>query len=91
MENAIGKKPKISVVAVNIIGRIRSLVPVKILSLILVTPSSFKELNLFISTSPFKTATPNRTMKPTPAEMLNGIPLNQRAKTPPIAANGIAI
>ena len=90
-EKAIGRNPKISVVAVNIIGRIRSLVPVKILSFILVTPSSFKELNLLISTSPFKTATPNNTMKPTPAEILNGISLNQRANIPPIAASGMAI
>ena len=39
---------------------------------------------------PFKTATPNNAIKPTPAEILKGIPLNQRANTPPIAENGMA-
>ena len=39
---------------------------------------------------PFKTATPNNAIKPIPALILNGIPLNRRANTPPIADNGIA-
>jgi hypothetical protein len=30
-------------------------------------------------------------MKPTPAEMLNGIPLISKANTPPIALMGIAV
>ena len=29
-------------------------------------------------------------MNPTPAEILNGIPLNHKAQTPPIAAKGMA-
>ena len=40
-ETAIGKKPKTSVNAVNIIGLIRRFVPSVILSFRLVTPSSF--------------------------------------------------
>ena len=49
--------------------------------------------NLFISvnkTIPLSTATPNKAIKPTPAEILNGMPLNHNANTPPIAENGIA-
>ena len=40
---------------------------------------------------PFNTATPNKAIKPTPAEMLKGIPLNHKANTPPIALMGIAV
>ena len=36
-----------------------------------------------------RTAIPNKAIKPIPAEILNGIPRNQSAKTPPIADNGI--
>lgn len=43
-----------------------------------------------MSTIPLRTATPNRAMNPTPAEIENGIPLNHNAHTPPMAANGIA-
>jgi hypothetical protein len=39
---------------------------------------------------PFKTATPNKAINPTPAEILNGIPLNHSASTPPMAEKGIA-
>lgn len=39
-------------------------------------------------TTPFNTATPNRAMKPTPAETLNGIPRSRSAKIPPLAAMG---
>jgi hypothetical protein len=43
------------------------------------------------STSPFRTATPKSATNPTAAEMLNGIPLNQRARTPPTAAKGTPV
>ena len=49
--------------------------------------------NLFISvnnTIPFNTATPNKAIKPTPAEILKGMSLNQSANTPPMAENGMA-
>ena len=39
---------------------------------------------------PFKTATPNKAINPTPADILKGIFLIQSAKTPPIAENGMA-
>ena len=39
---------------------------------------------------PFNTATPKRAINPTPAEILNGISLNQSNKIPPTADNGIA-
>ena len=37
---------------------------------------------------PFRTATPKRAMKPTPAEILNGSPRNHNATMPPISDNG---
>ena len=40
---------------------------------------------------PLSTATPKRAMKPTPADMLKGISLIHKAKTPPITASGIAV
>ena len=90
-EIAIGKKPKTSVKAVNIIGLILRFVPSMILSLRLVTPSSFNSFSPLIITRPLRTATPNKTIKPTPAEILNGISLNHNATTPPMVAIGIAI
>ena len=36
------------------------------------------------TTSPFSTATPDRAMNPTAAEMLNGMPRSQRATMPPV-------
>ena len=39
---------------------------------------------------PFSTATPNKAIKPTPALILNGIPLNAKKKIPPIADKGMA-
>ena len=48
-------------------------------------------LNSAISTIPFKTATPKSAIKPTPAEILKGIPRIQSAKTPPMAESGIAV
>ena len=40
---------------------------------------------------PFKTATPNKAIKPMPAEMLNGISRSSNANTPPIADIGMAV
>jgi len=51
----------------------------------------FKELNLLINTSPLSTATPKRTINPTPAEILNGIPRSDSEKIPPMVASGTAI
>ena len=68
----------------------RTLVPINTMRIELEYPIFFKELNSEIKTIPFKTATPKSAMNPTPAEILNGMPLIHKAKTPPIAENGIA-
>ncbi len=49
---------------------------------------SFKLLKLFTRTTPFRTAIPERAIKPTPADTLKGIPLMSRPKTPPTRAIG---
>ena len=66
-------------------------VPVFIISVMFVIPSFFNLLNSLMSTMPFNTATPNNAMKPTPAEILKGIPRIQSAIIPPIADRGIAV
>ena len=91
VETAIGKKPSIAAVAVSNIGRMRSRVPTNILLLMLFIPSCFNELKRLMSTSPLSTATPNKTINPTPAEIENDIPRTANAKTPPIVASGTAM
>ena len=39
-------------------------------------------------TSPFNTAMPDKAMKPTPAEIENGMPRRDSASTPPVSASG---
>ena len=39
-------------------------------------------------TKPFSTATPDRAMNPTPAEMDSGMSRNHSATTPPLSAKG---
>ena len=90
-DNAIGKKPSEATKAVIITGRNRSVVPMITICFKSVIPSFFKALNSAINTIPFKTATPKSAIKPTAAEILNGMPRNQSAKIPPIADNGIAV
>ena len=46
---------------------------------------------LATSTIPLSTATPNKAIKPTPADILKGIPRRYKANTPPIADKGIAV
>ncbi len=91
VDNAIGKKPNEATVAVINTGRNLTEVPFRIIAFMSVIPSFFSRLNSLINTMPFNTATPNSAIKPTPAEMLNGIPLNHKANTPPIALIGIAV
>ena len=55
------------------------------------TPDFSSLLNSATSTIPLSTATPNKAINPTPAEMLKGISLIKRAQTPPIADKGIAV
>ena len=40
---------------------------------------------------PLSTATPNRAIKPTPAEMLKGMSRSHSANTPPIMESGTAV
>ena len=54
-------------------------------------PSAFNLLNSETNKMPFKTATPNKAINPTPADILNGISLAHKAKIPPIADNGMAV
>jgi hypothetical protein len=89
--NAIGRNPKEATAAVISTGRKRICVPFRTTSIKSETPSFRSLLNSAISTIPFNTATPNKAMNPTPAEILNGIPLISNAKTPPMAAIGIAV
>jgi hypothetical protein len=42
-----------------------------------------------IITRPFSTATPDKAMKPTAAEIDSGRPRSHRASTPPVSANGM--
>ncbi len=87
---AMGKNPSISVRAVRITGRRRRSVPRYTRRNTLFIPSPLSSLKKLIRTTPFRTAIPNRAMKPTAAEMLKGIPRNHRVNTPPMAARGTA-
>jgi len=42
-------------------------------------------------TSPFSTATPDRAMKPTPADIDIGSPRSHSAATPPVSASGTPV
>jgi hypothetical protein len=42
-------------------------------------------------TTPFRTATPETAMKPTPALIENGMPRRNRAMTPPVIAKGMPV
>ena len=44
-----------------------------------------------IITRPLSTATPDRAMKPTAAEIDSGIPRSHRASTPPVRAKGMPV
>ena len=91
LDTAMGRKPSMAAVAVSRMGRKRSRVPVIIRSLMLLTPCWCKALKRLMSTRPLRTATPKSTMKPTPADMLKGIPRRVRARMPPMVASGTAI
>jgi hypothetical protein len=54
-------------------------------------PSDRCRLIVDTSTNPFNTATPDNAMKPTPAEIENGISRTHRASTPPTAASGTPV
>ncbi|EIA07107.1 hypothetical protein HJ01_03588 [Flavobacterium frigoris PS1] len=88
--SAIGKKPNDATSAVINTGRKRTLVPCRTIDFKLVSPVFFIRLNSAIKTNPFKTAIPNKAIKPTPALILKGIPRIARKNIPPIIDNGIA-
>ena len=91
VDNAIGINPKAATEAVINTGRKRIFVPSNTLWKISFIPFFSSWLNVLINTIPFNTATPNKAIKPTPAEILNGIPLSNNANTPPIALMGMAV
>ncbi len=88
---AIGKKPKLATKAVINTGRSLCLVPVITTSFRSVNPFIFNRLNSESKTIPFKTATPNKAIKPTAALMLKGISRAANKKIPPIADSGMAV
>ena len=76
--NAIGRKPSDATKAVIRTGRKRTFVPINTILFRSCIPSFFNLLNSAINTIPFKTATPNKAMNPTPALILNDIPRRAR-------------
>ena len=87
---AIGKKPSEATKPVISTGRNLIFVPINTIFFKSCQPSLFNRLNSAIKTIPFKTATPNNAIKPTPADILNGIPRKAKAKIPPTADRGMA-
>ena len=91
VEMAMGRKPSEATSAVISTGRRRSIQPLMIQWLMSVIPLRLNSSNWLMSTIPLSTTTPNRAIKPTPAEMLKGMPRNHRARIPPMAASGISV
>jgi hypothetical protein len=87
---AIGKNPSDATHAVMSTGLKRIFVPINTILIRFFIPDSCKRTNSATSTIPFKTATPNSAMKPTPALILKGIPRIDRKNTPPMADKGMA-
>ena len=88
--NAIGRKPKDATSAVISTGLNRTLVPIITILYRFFIPEDFRRLNSAIRTIQLSTATPNNAIKPMPALILKGNPLNARNRMPPIADKGIA-
>ncbi|MNK93534.1 hypothetical protein D3C87_1136980 [compost metagenome] len=88
---AIGIKPSEGTSAVIKTARSFDLVACITMRFTSVQPSFFKRLNSETSNIPFKTATPNSAIKPTPAEMLKGKSRIHKANMPPMADRGIAV
>ena len=89
-DSAIGKKPIEATRAVMSTGRNLVLQLSTMRWCMSATPLRCSRFICPMSTMPLSTATPNRAMKPTPADMENGIPLSHNAHTPPMAASGMA-
>ena len=91
VDTAIGKKPKAAAVAVSNTARKRSVAPLVMSSFLSIIPCFFNSLKCSSITIPLSTAIPKSAIKPTPAEILNGIPRNHNKKIPPTAESGIAV
>ena len=88
--SAMGRKPRDATEAVIRIGRNLASVAFTTISFTGDSSVVLKRTISVINTIPFNTATPNKAMKPTPAEILNGISLSHKLNTPPVADNGMA-
>jgi len=91
VDNAMGRKPNDATAAVMMTGLKRVCKPFFTRSIMSVTPSFSSRLNSAMSTIPFSTATPNKAMKPTPAEIEKSMPRIHKARMPPIADMGTAV
>ena len=85
--SAIGTKPSEATSAVIKTGRKRVSDP-SVMASSSGLPSARSLLMKEIITMPLSTATPERAMKPTPAEMDSGMSRSHNAATPPVSANG---
>lgn len=86
--NAMGTNPSAATNAVMSTGRNRVNAPREMASCV-ETPASHSWRMKLTMTRPFRTATPERAMKPTPAEIDNGMSRSHRASTPPVRARGM--
>ena len=90
VEIAIGRNPSAAAEAVSKTALKRSFDPCIISSSESSIPSCFNSLKCSINTIPLRTAIPKRAIKPTPAEILNGMSLTNNRSIPPTAAKGMA-
>ncbi|MNS23503.1 hypothetical protein D3C72_553200 [compost metagenome] len=89
---AAGNNPIAAIKAVMITGRIRVSTPSRSASANVQVgwclSSTILCLNLVIRITPFCTQIPNKAINPIPAEILKLMPVINKAKIPPIMANG---
>ena len=86
-ENAIGTNPRLATRPVIRMGRKRA-IDASRTARSTGNPSSMRWRIAETSTKPSRTATPDRAMKPTPAEMLKFSPRSHNTRMPPIAPSG---
>ena len=90
VETAMGMNPKLATDAVIKTGRSRSDAPSRIASKIFLPPPRSESMWLTMTT-PFRTATPNKAIKPMEADKLRFKPRIHNAATPPTSAKGTII
>ncbi len=88
LAKSMGKRPKAAMLAVIKTGRNRRFAPSTTTSP-KAMPASSNWLKYVTITTPFKTAIPNRAIKPTEAGTDKYSPANNKPKTPPTKAKGI--